>query len=180
MDGIIYIEKFIAGSLNLFEKLTTEIEWDERMLARLTASFGEAYNYLDISYSFREMPSAIESLCNRINDELKFLPNNCLINYYPNGKSKMGFHSDQIDILEVDTGIVIISLGETRTLKFRKIENHSETFEYKLSTGSLIYMSQKIQKNWQHSIPKSDTENGRMSLTFRKIKKRDFGNLAFS
>lgn len=173
MNGIIYVENFIEDSWSLFEELKTEIEWDERMKARLTASFGTAYNYSDISYPFRKMPSAIEDLCGRINDELKFLPNNCLINYYPNGKSKMGFHADQIDILAKDTGIVIISLGETRMLKFRKTANHSETYEFQLSTGSLIYMSQEIQKIWQHSIPKSETENGRMSLTFRKIKKRD-------
>lgn len=169
MNGIIYIENFIDDSSILFEKLKTNIEWDERMKARMTASFGVAYNYSQISYPFRRMPIVIEDLCNRINQKLNFLPNNCLINYYPNGRSKMGFHSDQTDILAVNTGITIVSLGETRTLKFRKIENHSETFEYELSTGSLIYMSQEVQKIWQHSIPKSNTENGRMSLTFREI-----------
>jgi alkylated DNA repair dioxygenase AlkB len=82
----------------------------------------------------------------------------------------MGFHSDQTDILSKNTGIAIISLGETRTLKFRKIDNRSETFEYQLTSGSLVYMSQDFQKIWQHSIPKTNTQNGRMSLTFRKIK----------
>ena len=73
-------------------------------------------------------------------------------------------------LLVKDTGIVIISLGETRTLAFRNIKNHSENFEFQLLSGSLIFMSQKTQEIWQHSIPKSKTENDRMSLTFRKIK----------
>jgi len=170
MKEIIYIEDFIDDSLILFDELKTEIKWDERMKARLTASFGVAYNYSNISYPFQEMLPVIDDLSNRIHEKLNFLPNNCLINYYPNGKSKMGFHYDQIDVLVKDTGIVIISLGETRTLAFRNIKNHSENFEFQLLSGSLIFMSQKTQEIWQHSIPKSKTENDRMSLTFRKIK----------
>lgn len=81
----------------------------------------------------------------------------------------MGYHSDQTDILETDTGIAIVSVGETRTLKFRDIENPDHFLTYELTAGSLIYMTQEIQTIWQHSIPKSDTENGRISLTFRQI-----------
>jgi len=82
----------------------------------------------------------------------------------------MGFHSDQTDILEDDTGIVIISLGETRVLKFRNIADPAQTESYELPSGSLICMSQDVQSLWQHSVPKADTDRGRMSLTFRRLK----------
>ncbi len=36
------------------------------------------------------------------------------------------FHSDQTGILAENTGIATSSLGETRTLRFRKIDNQSE------------------------------------------------------
>ncbi len=170
MNNVTYIENFIPNSQTLFNDLIENIDWDKRMKARLTASFGVAYNYSQISYPFNEMPKIIADLCKQIETRLNFLANNCLINYYPNGKSRMGFHSDQTDMLAENTGIAIVSLGETRTLKFRKIDNYSETFTVELTSGSLVYMTQKIQKNWQHSIPKSDTENGRISLTFRSIK----------
>lgn len=165
-----YIENFVENSLALFEKLKTNIKWDERMKARLTASFGVAYNYSQITYPDKPMPEQIEILCDKINAQFGFKPNNCLVNFYPNGDSTMGFHSDQIDILAENTGVAIISLGDTRILRFRKIENHTETFDYELPTGSLIYMPQEIQKIFQHSIPKSNSKHGRMSLTFRKIK----------
>jgi alkylated DNA repair dioxygenase AlkB len=99
-----------------------------------------------------------------------FIPNNCLLNYYVDGKSKMGYHSDQTDILEPNTGIAIVSIGEARVLKFRNIEFPDQFLSYELTSGSLVYMTQEIQKYWQHSIPKSDTENGRISLTFRQIR----------
>ncbi|WP_121975326.1 alpha-ketoglutarate-dependent dioxygenase AlkB, partial [Acinetobacter stercoris] len=145
------------------------IKWDERMLARKTASYGKAYNYSQINYDETPFPDELTPLIHQLKNQLNFQPNNCLINYYENGKSRMGWHSDQIDILETDTGIAIISLGAERILKFRNIRDKNQTREYFLNSGSLIYMNQNVQKLWQHSIPKCDVENGRLSLSFRKI-----------
>lgn len=82
----------------------------------------------------------------------------------------MGFHSDQIDVLENATGVAIVSLGETRVLRFRNIKDKSIVKDFHLFPGTLIYMNATVQRNWQHAIPKSNTNNGRMSLTFRKLK----------
>lgn len=170
MEGIIYIENFITNSKDLFDFLQTNIQWDERMTARKTTSFGKAYNYSQMTYPFQAFIPELETLVLEIEQTLGFEPNNCLINYYLDGKSRMGFHSDQTDILFEDTGVAIVSLGETRTLRFRNIDNKELLKDYDLPSGSLIYMKNVIQENWQHAIPKSDTEKGRMSLTFRKIK----------
>lgn len=169
MDGITYIENFIDNPKELFDLLTSTVKWDERMTARKTASFGKAYNYSQIDYPFQEFLPELHSIINQLKPVIGFEPNNCLINYYLDGKSKMGYHSDQTDILETDTGIAIVSIGETRTLKFRNIENTDQYLTYELTAGSLVYMTQEVQVIWQHSIPKSDTENGRISLTFRQM-----------
>lgn len=169
MDGITYIENFIDNPNELFDLLTSTVKWDERMTARKTASFGKAYNYSQIDYPFQEFLPELDSIINQLKPVIGFEPNNCLINYYLDGKSKMGYHSDQTDILETDTGIAIVSIGETRTLKFRNIENTDQYLTYELTAGSLVYMTQEVQAIWQHSIPKSDTENGRISLTFRQM-----------
>lgn len=79
-------------------------------------------------------------------------------------------HSDQIDILSKNTGVVIISLGEERTLRFKQIKEENIIFDYSLSNGSLLYMTQKVQKDWRHAIPKDNSIRPRMSMTFRKIK----------
>ena len=170
MDGITYIERFIENPSEIFELLKNTVAWDERMSARKTASFGKAYNYSQMSYPFQEFTPELNIIRGKICDTLHFEPNNCLINYYLNGKSKMGFHSDQTDILYDQTGVGIVSLGETRILRFRNIEDRSITNDYELPSGSFIYMTNEVQKVWQHAIPKSDTELGRMSLTFRKMK----------
>ncbi|WP_375560014.1 alpha-ketoglutarate-dependent dioxygenase AlkB [Bernardetia sp. OM2101] len=170
MNDILLKPNFIQNPQSLFELIDTSINWDNRMKTRKTASFGKAYNYSQMSYPFQKFPDFLEEICQNIKLELNFEPNNCLINYYENGKAKMGYHSDQIGILAEGTGIVIISLGETRILKFRNIEDKTIFKEFELPSGSLLYMNQETQNNWQHSIPKSNTENPRMSLTFRKLK----------
>lgn len=170
IEGVSYYDTIIENGNQLFHDLHTNTNWDESMLARKTASFGVAYNYSQISYPYLEMPKNIEEILVKIADKIGFEPNNCLINYYADGKSKMGYHSDQTDILMENTGVAILSLGETRILRFRNIENRDTEYDYALPEGSLIYMTQEVQQLWQHSIPTTNTENPRMSLTFRKIK----------
>ncbi len=169
LDDIILKKSFVPNPIKLYHFLLTNVNWDSRMKARKTASYGVAYNYSQMSYPYQEFLSELSELNHAIAEELGFIPNNCLINYYPDGKSKMGFHSDQTDILLENTGVAIISVGDSRILRFRSISNHDEVVDYQLPSGSLFYMSQKIQDDWQHAIPKSDSENGRISLTFRHI-----------
>jgi alkylated DNA repair dioxygenase AlkB len=169
MEGILHINNFITEQNALFNYLRDNVEWDGRMTARKTASFGVAYNYSQMSYPYQQMTSALKNICSEIEKVIGFEPNNCLVNYYLDGKSKMGFHADQTDILETNTGIAIVSLGETRILRFRNIEDKSKILDYELTSGSLVYMTQAIQEKWEHAIPKSDTDKARMSLTLRKI-----------
>jgi len=170
MEGITYIENFLDNPNDLFDLLKSEVVWDESMKARKTASFGKAYNYSQIEYPYQAFLPELVTMISKLKPIIGFEPNNCLLNYYLDGKSKMGYHSDQTDILEPETGIAIVSIGESRILKFRNIEKPDIFLSYELKPGSLVYMTQAIQEEWQHSIPMSNTENGRISLTFRNIK----------
>ena len=169
IEGVLFIRDFCAEPEALFDKLLNVVSWDNTMSARKTASFGVAYNYSQMHYPDREMLPDIANLIKGIDHVLGFKPNNCLINLYEDGKSRMGYHSDQVDILADNTGVAIVSLGERRSLTFRRIVDHSEVVSYALPSGSLLYMYPKVQILWQHAVPKMATPNPRMSLTFRKI-----------
>lgn len=169
MDGITYIENFINNPEALFDYLSANVNWDERMSTRKTASFGKAYNYSQMAYPYQAFLPELQTIIEHLKPVIGFEANNCLINYYADGSSKMGYHSDQTDILEAGTGIAIVSVGATRTLKFRNINDPELFLTYELTAGSLVYMTQEIQKLWQHAIPKSATEQARMSLTFRQM-----------
>ncbi|GAB5526637.1 MAG: alpha-ketoglutarate-dependent dioxygenase AlkB [Roseivirga sp.] len=169
ITGVSFIESFTDDPSALFHSLSTGVNWDERMAARKTASYGVAYNYSQMSYPYQAFLPELDALLTPIEEAVGFRPNNCLLNYYLDGKSRMGFHSDQTDILASDTGVVIISLGATRALTFRNIEDGSIRHSYMLPSGSLIYMTQAVQDEWQHAIPRDNTAAGRISLTFRNI-----------
>ena len=168
MKNIIHIENFLENHLELMDDLVHNICWDDRMSSRKTASFGKSYDYSQITYPEVQFPDNLDKIKNDISNVVGFEPNNCLVNYYLDDKSKMGFHSDQIDMLCDHTGIVIISLGDTRTFRLRNINNKEVFRDYVLNPGSLFYMSSEIQNEWQHSILKGKSE--RISLTFRKLK----------
>lgn len=168
IDGITYIDNFINNDVYLFDMIRDTANWDRSMTSRMTTSFGVPYNYSGINYPVVDIPNYFDNIIRNINDIIGFTPNNCLVNYYLDGNSRMGYHSDRTDILSPNTGVVIISLGSTRTLRFRNINDRS-IVDYHLRSGSLFYMTSDVQNLWMHSIPSSDTNDGRMSLTFRNL-----------
>ncbi len=170
MEGITYIENFITNPTALLDTLESSVAWDERMSARKTASYGKAYNYSQMQYPYQKFIEPLEVVRIAVGERLGFMPNNCLINYYMDGNSRMGFHSDQTDILYEGTGVAIVSIGEIRILRFRNIQNPDLRKDFPLASGSLMYMTNTVQEIWQHAIPKSKTTEGRMSLTFRKMR----------
>ena len=119
IDGTLYIDNFIDNDIFLFDIIRDTADWDRRMSSRMTTSFGVSYNYSDISYPDVSIPNYLDDLIDRISNRIGFTPNNCLLNYYLDGRSRMGYHSDRTDILLPGTGVVIISLGSTRTLDFK-------------------------------------------------------------
>jgi alkylated DNA repair dioxygenase AlkB len=166
----IYLKpNFLTTPEDLFDFLKKEVIWDERMRARKTASFGVAYDYSQISYAETEMPEFLQVICKDIENELGFLPNNCLLNFYKDGNSSMGFHSDSTDELAEGSGVAIVSLGSLRHIAYRSKGDKNQEYFYPLPAGGLLYMSASIQEEWLHAIPKEPGAGERISLTFRKI-----------
>lgn len=163
-----YDEKILNS---LFKELRESDSWNCDILSRKTLSFGKPYNYSGINYDFIEFPKILKDIISEIEKKINFSPNNCLVNYYYDSKSKMGFHSDRIDILHPNTGILIMSIGSDRFLRFRNKLDEKITYDINLKNNSLFYMSAEIQKEWMHSILRSnsETKNERISLTFRSI-----------
>jgi len=168
-DGIVILHNFNVGGDSLFLKIKREVNWDTSIKSRKTASFGVPYDYSNINYDFNDFPSYLLEILNKVEMTIGYRPNNCLINYYYDSQSKMGYHSDQIDILEPDTGIVIISLGSSRIIRF-KSKLDSSLLDIKIKSNTLLYMTQETQRRWLHSVlPGIDSDSERISLTFRKI-----------
>jgi alkylated DNA repair dioxygenase AlkB len=169
-SAIIFDPDFFDASNSLFNHLIASITWNDSMRARKTASFGQPYDYSEQVHPYEPFHPFMDELSNRLESMIGFRPNNCFLNYYENGNSKMGWHGDTTHFLEGDTGIAILSVGDTRIFQLRRKAVPTELLNYVLTPGSLIYMPASIQEEWQHAIPKVVSEQGRISLTFRKMK----------
>jgi alkylated DNA repair dioxygenase AlkB len=153
----------------LFEALLAQVQWDERMKARKTACFGQTYDDSGVDYQVIDMHPLLVPLCDAIERQLGFRPTNCLLNYYETGRSTMGFHSDATYNLAGGTGVAIVSIGAERDLTFRSKTDLTLQIPFSLPHGSLFYMSQATQDYWTHAIKKTETDDARISLTFRHI-----------
>jgi alkylated DNA repair dioxygenase AlkB len=170
--GMIIINDFDIKIDDLFFLIKNGTKWDNSISSRMTASYGVPYNYSNINYEPSKFPNYIFELAKQIENIIGFLPNNCLLNYYYNSESRMGFHSDQIDILEDNTGIAILSLGASRIMRFKNKVDNKIVFDIILNSKSLFYMDQTVQNQWLHSIlpEKEKNTSERISLTFRKLR----------
>ncbi len=169
IEGAGLDEAFVSEPASLFALLQRAITWDTRMRARLTASFGAPYNYSGITYPPVPMPPELEALARRLEHVVQHAITNCLINFYPEGASSMGFHSDSYAHLQPGTTVSIVSLGGPRTLRFRRKEAKEHVVDVPLRSGSLLVMRQRVQDEWMHALPPEPEAPQRMSLTFRHV-----------
>jgi len=161
---------FVPDPDTLYTALVSEVAWEEHIKARKTASFGQAYNYSQITYAVTPMHPRLVPLVDHLEPVLGFRPNNCLLNFYEDGTSSMGYHSDSTEELAPGTGVAIVSLGAERSLTFRSKADPEEKYASPLPSGSLLYMSPEIQGTWKHAVLKQPQAGGRISLTFRQLR----------
>jgi hypothetical protein len=161
---------FIADPGPLFDWVVQQTPWDHRIKARLTASFGRPYNYAGLDYPEAAMPEPLVHVCRRLEPEVGFQPDNCLLNFYPDGHSKMGYHADDVSELVPGTGVAIVSLGGARPMKFRGMGDPNRRHEIVLEAGSLLYMPPEVHQAWVHGILRCAHAEPRISLTFRRLR----------
>ncbi len=153
----------------LLATLLDEVAWSSHMRARRTASMGVPYNYGGASYPVRPWHPAVAALRDQL--PLGFHATNCLLNLYPSGQHSMGFHADDVTILEPGTDIAVVSLGATRPLRLRT-GGPELGFRYEdlpLPGGSVLWMSQAMQAHWRHAMKRVPEAGPRLSLSFRHI-----------
>ncbi len=160
---------FATDEASLFHQAAASLEWDDRMASRKTASCGMAYNYSGISYPDAPVPDFLAPLFRDVGAIVGHDLNNCLANYYMDGLSSMGFHSDSGERVVPGTTTSIVSLGGARKIVFRRKVDRAQEFELELAPGSLLVMASSVQDLWQHGLPRMALAAPRISLTLRHL-----------
>ena len=87
---------------------------------------------------------------------------------YENGRDWLPYHSDDEEHIAPNSNIITLSFGATRDVRFRSITGCVRELTVPLPHGSVHVMTKSSQEHWEHSIPKHDTDDRRISLTFRR------------
>ncbi|MEM6451898.1 MAG: alpha-ketoglutarate-dependent dioxygenase AlkB [Cyanobacteria bacterium P01_D01_bin.105] len=160
-------DSFLAEQMKLFDTLRSTISWEGSMAARRTASFGVPYNYAQMTYPAVPMHPALVPVARQLHSALNIRFNNCLLNFYETGHSKMGFHADDTRDLQPNTGVAIVSLGYPRKITYRSKADKTIQHSIVLPPGSLLYMTNDLQEDWVHAIKRQKNVGPRISLTWR-------------
>ena len=170
-----------VDSNKLLKKFISKLPWESMMIKmfgrdtkipRLQCWIGDEgceYRYSGKQLSRQIWNQDLIMIRKKIYQELKIDFNSVLANYYRDGKDSMGWHSDDEKELGPDPIIASISFGSERDLVFRN-KITKETIAIPQTNGCLILIDGETQKNWQHSIKKTQKVIGpRINLTFRNI-----------
>lgn len=91
-----------------------------------------------------------------------------LASLYRDGRDRIGWHADDEAALGPAPALAILSLGATRTLRFRpRAGGPSRAVE--LRAGDLLFMAPGVQSAWQHALPARRDAGMRISLGFRRL-----------
>lgn len=155
-----------------WESMTIKMFGRDTKIPRLQCWIGDEgceYRYSGKQLNRRAWNQDLIMIRKRIFEKFKIDFNSVLANYYRDGKDSMGWHSDDEKELGPNPTIASISFGSERDLVFRnKISR--ETLAITQTNGCLILIDGETQKNWQHSIKKTQKVIGpRINLTFRNI-----------
>lgn len=117
--------------------------------------------------------------------------NHLVLNRYENENDYIGYHRDKTKSLVPNSKVIVLSLGETRTMDIQeiykppargqksKINGKNKTrkiFETEMVHGSLFELTLKTNLNHKHQIRKTKTSKKvRLGLTFRQV--REFVNI---
>lgn len=149
--------------------------WGKQHLQpRLSAWYGDAdtmYAYSGVVLNPHPWTDTLLQIRRDIEEATGHRFNSVLLNLYRDENDSVGWHSDAEPELGSMPVIASLSLGETRTFRFRhKSRKELKPISLELTDGSLLLMAGPTQRFWQHTLVKERRPCGpRINLTFRTI-----------
>ncbi|MEA5442187.1 alpha-ketoglutarate-dependent dioxygenase AlkB [Cyanobium gracile] len=166
------------------ERLRQEVPWKQESIRvygrrhampRLTcwmADPGCGYRYSGLENAIEPWTPLAAAIRRRVGEAAAQEFNSLLLNYYRDGRDAMGWHADDEAELDPEAPIASLSLGASRTLRFRpRQRGTAPTLAVELGHGDLLLMDPPTQRHWQHGLPRRlRVETPRLNLTFRRVR----------
>ncbi|HJU27123.1 MAG TPA: alpha-ketoglutarate-dependent dioxygenase AlkB [Rhodanobacteraceae bacterium] len=159
----------VASAEAWFTELRDGIEWHSER----REMYGREVDVPRLTASFRLADPALPSALGEAADAVLGLT--CIdfdsagLNLYRDGNDSVAPHNDHLDELQRGYPIALLSLGATRRMTIRAKQPPRRVLNVDLEPGSLLLMSWRTQRHYDHAIPKTRAHVGsRISIAFRR------------
>jgi len=150
------------GTVKLYGRDVDTPRWQQ--------SYLKPYKFSGQMHAALPLPDAVGRLYNwvrTVNPDV----NQCLINWYKDGKHYIGAHSDDESQLKENSDIFSFSYGAERMFYIHRKPKGDVIHKISMPHNSLIVMRGRTQKKFKHSVPKTAKISGRrINITFRCFK----------
>ncbi len=174
--SVSYFPGIFAPSLDYFNRLKTACHWQAEevkvfgkwhKLRRQSAWYGTAdYRYSGQLKTAQPWLPVLLEIKAQVEELTKDSYQGVLLNYYPDGLTAMGWHSDDERDLVLNAAIASVSFGATRRFDLR--HRDGEQLSINLEDGSVLIMARELQQHWKHRVPlQRKIKQPRINLTFR-------------
>ena len=134
------------------------------------------YFYSGVVAKSNPLGKSTQALIDYVNRMFQSKFNAILVNRYDDGNNYISPHSDNEAGLDANAGVVILSAGATRTMRFKKAKKATSAiaftkgYDMPLEDGSIVAMQgPQFQTSYTHEITKEKKVSGtRWSFTFRR------------
>lgn len=139
------------------------------------ADAGCSYRYSGQQHQPLPWTPPLQRLRTHLETQLGCRFNSVLANRYRDGDDAMGWHADDEPELVAEAPIASLSLGASRSLRFRPRPHGAAAgappLTLELADGDLLVMDPPTQRHWQHSLPRRRRVRcERLNLTFRLVR----------
>jgi alkylated DNA repair dioxygenase AlkB len=152
-----------------FSQLRDGIEWH----AERREMYGREVDVPRLTASFRlddpALPPALREAADAVLGLTRIDFDSAGLNLYRDGNDSVAPHNDHLDELRRGYPIALLSLGATRRMIIRAKRPPRRVLNVDLEPGSLLLMSWRTQRHYDHAILKTRTPVGaRISIAFRR------------
>jgi alkylated DNA repair dioxygenase AlkB len=169
LDATSWIEHvpgWLRPSVGLFDELMASAPWEQRsrymwskrvIEPRLTAEYQDL---ADVPQ--RALRLVTDALSHHYQVDYRYL----WLNLYRTHRDSTSWHGDPIGKLQQTSIVPVLSLGATRRFLI-KSRDGGKSEQLTVSSGDLIVMGGRSQRDWLHSVPKQSAPAGpRISVNF--------------
>ena len=158
-----------ARAQTWFAQLRDGIEWHSER----REMYGREVDVPRLTASFRlddpGLPAALREAADAVLGLTRIDFDSAGLNFYRDGNDSVAPHNDHLEELQRGYPIALLSLGATRRMTIRAKRPPRRVLNVDLEPGSLLLMSWRTQRHYDHAIPKARAPVGaRISIAFRR------------